>query len=133
MASLLAKGWDPKLRNYKGVTPADYALGCSEDVKLSDCKEVRKILGNSTERLTWEQIEVALAGNLVAFKKMVPSEVSANAFASARELRPLLMAVIGAHKCTEEGHAIIQYLLEQGADPNATLSSNKVLVGFILS
>ena len=80
MASLLAKGWDPKLRNYKGLTPADYALGCSEDVKLSDCKEVRKILGNSTERLTWEQIEVALAGNLVAFKKMVPSEVSANAF-----------------------------------------------------
>ena len=132
MASLLAKGWDPKQKDYNGLIPADYALSCS--MNLTNCQEVRKILGNSTQILTSQQRKVALGRSLYDLKAMVPSEISANAFAGVRrDLRPLLIAVIGAHKCTDEGHAIIQYLLEQGADPNATLSNNnKQPVGFIL-
>ena len=84
-------------------------------------------------------MNVAVGGNLAAIKAMVPSEVSANAFDYAGEFVPLLMVVMRSNqncldKCSDEGHAIIQYLIEQGADPNVILSNNdksRPLVGVI--
>ena len=79
--------------------------------------------------MTAEQAEVAMSSNLTALTAMVPSEVGVGAVAAAavpswgppgpyKEHLPLLNVVIRHHECTEEGHATVQYLLDQGADPN---------------
>ena len=72
--------------------------------------------------MTLEQQEVALSGNLTALMAMVPSEVNASAlmkdYGRFKVTEPLLIAVLASHKYTDEGHAMVQYLLEQGADPN---------------
>ena len=72
--------------------------------------------------MTMEQKEVVMSGNLTALKALVPSEVNVTALVTMTgpwDVRvPLLMAVLHDHKYTDEGHGTVQYLLEQGADPN---------------
>ena len=130
MSGLIARGWDSQLGDNQGWTPADYALDCKTE--KSRCKEVQEILNDPTEVLTCMQFkqlfnsENCVKGgniNTTALKAMVPSEVSPNALHWDQEdLVPLLMFAILQHECTDESHAGIQYLIEQGANPNAVLS-----------
>ena len=119
MARLIVEGWDPTLQDSRGETPADYTRACN-DTELSSCQAVQEILGKPTQVLTKEQMDVLMKGNLDAIKEMVPSrvnpnaKVTLNAFPSSMTLLPV---VIMHHKCTDEGHAIIQYLIEEGANP----------------
>ena len=101
------------------------APSSSGDGEINICKEVQDLLGNySTEVLTPEQINIFLRGNLEALQAMVPSEVSVNAVLTKRgflgrtDYVPMIMAAINTNKCTDECHAKVQYLLDQGADPN---------------
>ena len=126
MRGLIARGWDPQLRDHKGWTPADYALSCNAEQPR--CKEVQEILNNPTEVLTCMQLKQLFnsencvnGGNIntTALKSMVPSEVSPNAFhlnAHFEDLIPLLSLVIRQHECNDESHAAIQYLVDQGAN-----------------
>ena len=70
--------------------------------------------------LTLDQIRVATSSNLTLLKTLVPHEVDANAVARSGQFEyvPLLLIALIDHKCTDEGHATLQYLLDQGADPN---------------
>ena len=87
--------------------------------------------------MTAEQAEVAMSSNLSALSAMVPSEVSVDAVAADYELGgykehlPLLNVVIRHHKCTEEGHATVQYLLDQGADPNVQTETVMLLLSVL--
>ena len=129
MSGLIARGWDPQLRDNQGWSPADYALGCNAE--HSSCKKVQEFLNNPTQVLTCMQFKQLFNSencahardiNTNALKAMVPSEVSPNAFHVNEDLVPLLMLAISQHECTDESHAAIQYLVEQGANPNAVLS-----------
>ena len=47
MAQLIERGWDPLLKDNKGMTPADYAKMCKpapKDVELARCEEVQMLL-----------------------------------------------------------------------------------------
>ena len=68
--------------------------------------------------LTPEQFAVARSSNLSAIKAMVPAEVDPNAIAAEERLQPLLSVNIQYHENTDEGYAVIQYLIDQGADVN---------------
>ena len=70
--------------------------------------------------MTLDQIRVATSSNLTLLKTVVPNEVDANAVALSAQFGyvPLLMIAVIDHKCTDKGHAALQYLLDQGADPN---------------
>ena len=116
-------------RSFRLTCPAGASSNDSStsgDGEQNICKDVQEVLGNATEVLTREQVFIFLRGNLEALQAMVPSEVSVNAVLRKRgkstrgrtEYVPMLMAATNTHECTDEGHAKIQYLLDQGADPN---------------
>ena len=75
--------------------------------------------------MTMDQIRVAWT-NLTQLKAMVPHEFSADALVTNRRYKyiPLLEIVVTNHECTDEGHAKVQYLLDQGADPNVATFTN---------
>ena len=131
MVKLIANGWDPTVKDRKLQTPADYAADC-RDKEPSICQELQDILGKP-EILTLDEAE-SMTGELATLKSMVPSQVSPNASVAMDYYRmgnmPLLTFAIReicayfhrrtrTHICTEEGRAVIQYLIAQGADPNA--------------
>ena len=67
--------------------------------------------------MTPEQIAVAKSSDLAAIKAMVPAEVEEDAV-DEKGGSSILSLNIQYHKCTDEGHAVIEYLIEQGASPN---------------
>ena len=72
-----------------------------------------------SEMMTPEQVKVASSSNLAALKAMVPNEVATDAIGMGEwGEQPLLSFAIIYHKCTDEGHAAVQYLIDQGASPN---------------
>ena len=67
--------------------------------------------------MTPEQIAVAKSSDLAAIKAMVPAEVEEDSV-DEKGGSSILSLNIQYHKCTDEGHAVIEYLIEQGASPN---------------
>ena len=130
MVMLIENGWDPTVKDSRLRTPADYATACRAEE--TSCQELQAILGKS-EILTLDAAE-SMTGELATLKAMVPSQVSPNISVAMDFYRmgnmPLLTFAIRElcaythrrtrrHICTEEGRAVIQYLIAQGADPNA--------------
>ena len=70
--------------------------------------------------MTPEQVAIIKTSNLAAIKALVPGEVDpASVSAEDGDMRGSLLSLnIQYHKCTEEGHQVIQYLIDQGADVN---------------
>ena len=62
--------------------------------------------------------------DLGAMKTLVPSNISANALYPRGTRPPLLWMAVYYHQCTDEGHAFVQYLIDQGADPDTPMHSN---------
>ena len=77
------------------------------DIELIDLLDV----------MTPEQAAIAKSSDLAAIKAMVPAEVDPNAV-TARTVNSLLSLNIQYHACSDDGHAAIQYLIDQGADVN---------------
>ena len=66
-----------------------------------------------------KNVEQLLKNNdLDALKTLVPSNISANALHPGYPWNPLLWMAVSYHRCTDEGHAFVQYLIDQGADPD---------------
>ena len=77
------------------------------DIELIDLLDV----------MTPEQAAIAKSSDLAAIKAMVPAEVDPNSVAG-RSASPLLSLNIQYHACSDDGHAAIQYLIDQGANVN---------------
>lgn len=90
-----------------------------------------------------DHIRVGISSNLTLLKTIVPNELSANALTRDNNNNnvgflaetggyipirfkyiPLLMLAIISHECTDEGHATVQYLIDQGANPDASILGN---------
>ena len=69
------------------------------------------------DAMTPEQVAVVKSSDLAAIKAMVPAEVDPNSVAG-RSASPLLSLNIQYHACSDDGHAAIQYLIDQGANVN---------------
>ena len=91
----------------------------SIDAKDAPVKGAAKLL------MTMAEIRVAWT-NLTQLKAMIPHKFSADALVTNRRYKyiPLLEVVVINHECTDEGHARVQYLLDQGADPNVATFIN---------
>ena len=127
MDKLIEKGWDPTLKDIHGRTPADYAAAC-RDKELSDCQKVQDILGKPTELLTSaKQYLFFVDRDLEVIKAMVPKSVSPNSMVTITNLgfKSILTSAIRflcnpGLDCTDEGRAVVQHLIEVGADVNDT-------------
>ena len=84
---------------------------------LEDTLRHRPIPFLHTDVMTPEQIAVAKSSDLAAIKAMVPAEVEEDSV-DEKGGSSILSLNIQYHKCTDEGHAVIEYLIEQGASPN---------------
>ena len=67
--------------------------------------------------LTPEQVAVVKSSDLAAIKAMIPAEVDPDSIAEERD-SPILSLNIQYHACSDDGHAAIQYLIDQGANVN---------------
>ena len=70
------------------------------------------------DTMTPEQIAIIKSSDLAAIKAMVPAEVDPNSVIAEERESPLLSLNIQYHACSDDGHAAIQYLIDQGADVN---------------
>ena len=67
--------------------------------------------------MTPEQIAVAKSSDLAAIKAMVPAEVEEDAV-DKKGGSSILSLNIQHNTFSDEGYAVIKYLIEQGASPN---------------
>ena len=76
--------------------------------------------------MTMDHVRVGISNNLTRLKDIVPNELSANALVKNRWFKyiPLLMLAIISHDGTDEGYATLQYLLDQGANPDVSILGN---------
>ena len=131
VARMIEQGWDPNTQDQKGLAVSDYALKC-RDTEISNCNEVLVMLGGPRKIFSRSSdvVKAALSKDLKALKAMVPNSVSPNATIDySRKLghRPLLTVAIGNIEWqiepSDEGRTIIQYLIDEGADPNSRTGS----------
>ena len=95
---------------------------------LSNLAFMKSVMMTRDEAKTVQQL--LKDNDLDAMKTLVPSNISANALLpSIRHWpgypwTPLLWMAVYYHQCTDEGHAFVQYLIDQGADPDTPMHSN---------
>ena len=76
--------------------------------------------------MTPEQIAVAKSSDLAAIKAMVPAEVEEDAV-DKKGGSSILSLNIQHNTFSDEGYAVIKYLIEQGASPNQENAMVKLL------
>ena len=70
-------------------------------------------------RIVLHVLREALKGNnFDVLRSLVPNVISPNALHPGAKWFPLLWMAVWLHECTDEGHAFVQYLIDQGADPD---------------
>ena len=70
------------------------------------------------DAMTPEQVAIVKSSDLAAIKAMIPAEVDPDSVIAEERDSPLLSLNIQYHACSDDGHAAIQYIIDQGANVN---------------